>query len=116
MAPAGRPFGLAFGFCFSRNRTAIIFFNLARDTDAMLFLHDIRVISPPLRHTGHTVIGRVLPKTGWHPWRLLYRHAGAVQPRLQLTRKLAGVGDDLPPAEIFQQVRSEHSRLSTQQG
>ena len=47
-------------------------------------LHDIRVIDEPMKNSAGTFSGSVKLKSGWHPIRLYYRHAGS-RKQLELT-------------------------------
>jgi hypothetical protein len=84
MAPAGSPFGVAFEGYFLAPRDGEYTFTVDTDTGAMLFLHDIRVIDEPMKASAGKYNGNVRLKAGWHPLRLLYRHATG-QPQLELT-------------------------------
>jgi hypothetical protein len=86
MAPADKPFGVAFNGYFVAARDGEYAFTVDTDTGAMLFLHDIRVIDEPMKNSAGKFSGSVRLKAGWHPLRLLYRHATG-QPRLVLPVK-----------------------------
>ena len=93
MAPGGQPFGVAFTGYFHATQDGDYTFTLDSDTGAMLFLHDIRVIDEPMKNVGGKVTGSVRLKTGWHPVRLFYRHAGNAAPRLELRCKQGSAGE-----------------------
>ncbi len=89
MAAADRPFGVVFNGYFVAPHDGEYTFTVDTDTGAMLFLHDIRVIDEPMKNSAGKFSGKVRLKAGWHPLRLLYRHATG-QPRLELTCQTAG--------------------------
>jgi hypothetical protein len=89
MAAAGKPFGVAFNGYFVAADDGEYTFTVNTDTGAMLFLHDIRVIDEPMKNSAGAFSGSVRLKAGWHPLRLLYRHAKG-QPRLELTCQRSG--------------------------
>jgi Sulfatase/PA14 domain/Domain of unknown function (DUF4976) len=84
MASADRPFGIAFNGYFVAPHDGEYTFTLDTDTGAMLFLHEIRVIDEPMKNSAGKFSGSVRLQAGWHPLRLLYRHATG-QPRLEFT-------------------------------
>ena len=84
MAAANRPFGVVFNGYFVAPHDGEYTFTVDTDTGAMLFLHDIRVIDEPIKNSAGKFSGSVRLMAGWHPLRLLYRHA-AGQARLELT-------------------------------
>jgi arylsulfatase A-like enzyme len=89
MAPADKPFGVAFNGYFVAAGDGEYTFTVDTDTGAMLFLHDIRVIDEPMKNSAGKFSGSVRLKAGWHPLRLLYRHATG-EPRLMFTCQTAG--------------------------
>lgn len=101
MATNGKPFGVSFDGYFFAQQDGAYTFTLGSDTGAMLFLHDIRVIDEPRKKSAGTDSGTVRLKSGWHPVRLYYRHAGDAQPGLRLTCQLDGVGDYVLSSSIF---------------
>jgi Peptidase M66/PA14 domain/Domain of unknown function (DUF4976) len=78
------PSGVLFQGYFQAPQDGEYHFTLTSDTGAMLFLHDIRVIDEPRERPAGTFSGRVKLQAGWHPIRLLYRHAGDAKPMLDL--------------------------------
>jgi arylsulfatase A-like enzyme len=95
MASTDPSFGVAFTGYFHAKADGEYNFTLGSDTAAMLFLHDIRVIDEPMRNAAGKFTGRVHLKSGWHPIRLYYRHAGDSKPELILTCR-QGAGGDYP--------------------
>jgi arylsulfatase A-like enzyme len=93
MAPARKPFGVAFEGFFHATNDGEYTFTLDSDTGAMLFLHDIRVIDEPLKNPAGKFSGSVRLKAGWHPIRLYYRHTGTAKPRLELACEVEGSGE-----------------------
>jgi uncharacterized sulfatase len=89
MAAADKPFGVSFSGYFVAAHDGEYTFTVDTDTGAMLFLHDIRVIDEPMKSSAGKFSGSVRLKAGWHPLRLLYRHATG-QPRLVFTCQRAG--------------------------
>lgn len=93
MAPARKPFGVAFEGFFHATNDGKYTFTLDSDTGAMLFLHDIRVIDEPLKNPAGKFSGSVQLKAGWHPIRLYYRHTGTAKPHLELACEVEGSGE-----------------------
>ncbi len=89
MSSADKPFGVAFNGYFVAPHDGEYSFTVDTDTGAMLFLHDIRVIDEPMKNSAGKFTGSVRLKAGWHPLRLLYRHANG-QPQLELTCQRVG--------------------------
>jgi hypothetical protein len=89
MASADKPLGVAFNGYFVAAHDGEYTFTVDTDTGAMLFLHDIRVIDEPMKNSAGKFSGSARLKAGWHPLRLLYRHATG-QPRLVFTCQRAG--------------------------
>jgi arylsulfatase A-like enzyme len=103
---AGHPFGVAFTGYFVAPHDGEYTFTVDTDTGAMLFLHDIRLIDEPLRNSSGKFTGTVRLKTGWHPLRLLYRHATG-QPRLDFTcRTVSGESVKLDATNLHQATQS----------
>jgi hypothetical protein len=73
----------------------------------MLFLHDIRVISEPLKNSAGKFTGNVRLNAGWHPVRLYYRHAGSAKPRLELTCQEGASGEYKLSTEVFRVVEAK---------
>lgn len=90
MKPASGPFGVVFRGYFHAAQDGAYTFTLGSDTGAMLFIHDIRLIGETRKNSAGTFSGRVLLKAGWHPIRLLYRHAGEGEPRVDLRCETGG--------------------------
>ena len=101
MAESGQPFGVAFTGFFHAKQEGVYTFALAGDTDAMLFLHDNRVIDEPMKNSAGQFTGSVRLQAGWHPLRLYYRHAGTAKPHLELTCQLGGAGEYPLAQEVF---------------
>lgn len=80
----GKPFGVAFEGFFHAASDGKYTFTVNSDADAMLFLHDIRVIGEPMKNTGGRLSGSVRLQAGWHPLRLYYRHVTG-RPQLEFT-------------------------------
>lgn len=89
MAPADRPFGIAIAGYFVAPHDGEYTFTVNTDTGAMLFLHAIRVIDEPMKNSAGKFSGSVRLQAGWHPLRLLYRHATGPK-RLELTCQRTG--------------------------
>ena len=102
----GKPFGAAFEGYFYAAQAGEYTFTLANDTGAMLFLHDIRVISEPLKNSAGTFSGSVRLNVGWHPLRLFYRHAGSGNPHLEFTCQQAGGEYKMAP-EVFRPLSAK---------
>jgi len=83
MAAKGQAFGVAFEGFFHVTQDGEYRFTLESDAGAMLFLHDIRVIDELAKNPAGRFSGSVRLQSGWHPFRLYYRHA-AGEPRLEL--------------------------------
>ncbi|MCB1209387.1 MAG: sulfatase-like hydrolase/transferase [Verrucomicrobiales bacterium] len=107
MAPSSGAFGASFMGYFHAKQDGEYAFTLDSDTGAMLFLHDIRLIDEPLKSPAGSHSGSVNLKAGWHPMRVLYRHAGAQAARLKLTVQLAGQGDYELSEEVFRSGKIE---------
>lgn len=93
MIEGNQPMGVAFTGLFHAKQEGVYAFTLTGDTDAMLFLHDIRVIDEPMKHPPGRFTGSVRLQAGWHPIRLYCRHAGDAKPKIGLTCQLEGQGD-----------------------
>jgi arylsulfatase A-like enzyme len=89
MASADRPFGVSFNGYFVAPHDGEYTFTVDSDTGAMLLLHDIRVIDEPMKKSAGKFSVSVRLKAGWHPLRLLYRHA-AGEARLEFTCQREG--------------------------
>lgn len=99
---AGMPkFGAAFEGYFHASQPGEYTFTLTSDTGAMLFLHDIRVITERLKQKPDKLTGKVLLGAGWHPIRVYSRHAGGVKPDLELTCQHAAAGEYKLSREVF---------------
>jgi hypothetical protein len=101
MAMDSQPFGIAIEGYFYASQAGEYSFTLLSDMGAMLSLHDVRVISEPLKKSAGTFLGKVRLGVGWHPMRLYYRHAGGAKPRLELTCRHGESGEYKLSADVF---------------
>jgi arylsulfatase A-like enzyme len=101
MASSDRPFGVAFNGYLVAPDDGEYTFDVETDTGAMLFLHDIRVIDEPMTNSAGKFSGSVRLKAGWHPLRLLYRHATG-EARLDVSCQREGEPLKLDAADLRQ--------------
>ncbi len=104
---AGMPeFGAAFEGYFHAAQPGEYTFTLTTDTGAMVFLHDIRVITERLKQKPDKLTGKVLLAAGWHPIRIYSRHAGILKPALELTCQQGPAGEYKLSREVLRSALS----------